>query len=98
MVQPDQELTRSRICEEYLDLFSGIGCLPGEYDIELDSNILPVQNRPRKVPHMMKSAVEEKMRSLVHVGTSRVSDGMDQQSNGCLEGGQETSTCMSRPS
>ncbi|KAL5484015.1 hypothetical protein EMCRGX_G020441 [Ephydatia muelleri] len=28
-----------RICEEYRDLFSGIGCLPGEYDIELDNSI-----------------------------------------------------------
>ena len=44
IVHSDQELTHSRICEEYLDLFSGIGCLPGEYDIELDSAIPPVQN------------------------------------------------------
>ena len=50
------------------DLFSGIGCLPREYDIELDSSIPPVQNRPRKVPHLMKAAVEEKIRSLVQCG------------------------------
>ncbi|KAL5517497.1 hypothetical protein EMCRGX_G003052 [Ephydatia muelleri] len=68
IVHSDQELTHSRICEEYLDLFSGIGCLPGEYDIELDSAIPPVQNRPRKVPHMMKAAVEEKISSLVQCG------------------------------
>ena len=68
MVHPDQELTRSRICKEYSNLFSSIGCLPGEYDIKLDSHIPPVQNRPRKVPHMMKSAVEEKIRSLIQCG------------------------------
>ena len=68
IVHSDQELTHSRICEEYSDLFSGIGCLPGEYDIDLYSNIPPVQNRPRKVPHMMKSTVEEKIRSLVQCG------------------------------
>ena len=68
IVHSDQELTRSRICEEYSDLFSGIGCLHGEYDIELDSAISPVQNRPRKVPHMMKAAVEERISSLVQCG------------------------------
>ena len=31
-----QQLTRSRICEEHSDLFSGIRCLLGEYDIGLD--------------------------------------------------------------
>ena len=65
MLYSGQELTHFGICEEYSDFFSSIGCLPGEYDIELDSAIPPVQNRPRKVLHMMKSAVEEKIRSLL---------------------------------
>ena len=43
IVNAGQELTSSRIGEEYLNFFSGTGCLPGEYDIELDSVIPPVQ-------------------------------------------------------
>ena len=42
--------------------------LPGEYEIELDTAIPPVQNRPRKIPHTMKEAVEAKLKSLVQLG------------------------------
>ena len=30
--------------EEYSDVFTGIGCLPGEYNIETDPLIPPVQD------------------------------------------------------
>ena len=45
-----------------------IGCLPGEYDIELEEGVSPVQNCPRKIPHVMKAAVEEKLKSLEEYG------------------------------
>ena len=38
--------------------------------MELDSTIPPVQNRPWKVLHMMKAAIEVKIRSLVQCGVS----------------------------
>ncbi|KAL5493586.1 hypothetical protein EMCRGX_G014790 [Ephydatia muelleri] len=38
------KLTMKQIMEEYSDVFTGIGCLPGKYNIETDPSILPVQN------------------------------------------------------
>lgn len=50
--------------EQYSDVFKGLGCLPGEYDIELDPNVRPVQNRPRKIPLSMKADVKTKLETL----------------------------------
>lgn len=35
----DKELTIDFIQDHYKDLFTGLGCFPGEYDIEIDQNI-----------------------------------------------------------
>ncbi|KAL5510796.1 hypothetical protein EMCRGX_G006398 [Ephydatia muelleri] len=64
----ENRVTREWIVREFPDLFQGIGCLPGEYDIELEEGVSPVQNRPRKIPHVMKAAVEEKLKSLEEYG------------------------------
>ena len=42
-------------------MFGGLGSLPGVYDIEIDEMVPAVQNRPRKIPHTMKEAVENKL-------------------------------------
>ena len=36
--------------KEYQDVFTGLGCLPGEYHIEVDPAIKPLQLAPRRVP------------------------------------------------
>ena len=41
-----------------------MGCVPGEYDIELNPDIPPVQNGSRRIPHVMQKAVEEKLQSI----------------------------------
>ena len=64
----ENHVTREWIVREFPDLFQGIGCLPGEYDIELEEGVSPVQNRPRKILHVMKAAVEEKLKSLEEYG------------------------------
>ena len=68
VVQMAQEMTKEQLFSDYSDVFAGIGLLSGEYDIELDPAIPPVQNRPRKIPHTMKEAVEAKLKSLVQLG------------------------------
>ena len=45
-----QRITKDGLLGKFLDVFSGVGCLPGEYDIELDSAIQPVLNRPIQDP------------------------------------------------
>lgn len=37
------------IPQDYQDLFSGLGCLPGTYSIKADENIQPVIQRPGKI-------------------------------------------------
>lgn len=50
----------SRI-KEFRDVFEGIGCLPGEYEIRVDKQIKPVVYTPRKVPMPIKDRVKEKL-------------------------------------
>ena len=45
--------------KEYEDVFTGLSCLPGEYHIEVDPAIKPVQHAPRRVPVPIKSKLKE---------------------------------------
>eukprot|EP00731_Ephydatia_muelleri_P034422 Em0059g7a len=49
---------------DYEDVFTGVGCLQGEYDMVLDQSIPPVQNGPRKITHVMRRAVTEKLQAM----------------------------------
>ena len=48
------------ILMQYENVFHGIGCLPGEYDLEIDPSVTPVQVRPRKIALSMKEYVKAK--------------------------------------
>ena len=48
------------LLKEYEAVFTGLGCLPGEYHIEVDPAIKPVQHAPRRVPVPLKSKLKEK--------------------------------------
>ena len=50
--------------EEYTDVFSGRGCLSGEYDIVVDNSVKPVQNIPRKVAYALKDDLQKKITAL----------------------------------
>ena len=49
---------------DYKEVFEGLGCLPGEYDIALDETIPPVQNRPRRIALSMQEDVKKKIDAL----------------------------------
>ena len=49
------------IIMQYENVFHGIGCLPGEYDLEIDPSVTPVQVRPRKIALSMKEDVKAKL-------------------------------------
>lgn len=53
---------------EYEDVFSGMGLLPGEYEIEIEPEVRPVGVRPRKVPLTMKAEVEAELARLENEG------------------------------
>ena len=39
-----------KLIEEFADVFKGLGCVPGEYDIKIDPSVPPVIQPTRKVP------------------------------------------------
>ena len=52
----DQNTQGSNILDKYSDVFEGLGCLPGELNLKIDSSVPPVQHTPRKVPISIKSS------------------------------------------
>ena len=49
-------------------MINGLGCVPGNYDTDLDPDVRPVQNQPRKIPLSMKIEVRVKLESLEKLG------------------------------
>jgi len=56
------------LIEQYADVFQGLGCLDGDYHIELDPSVSPVQHVPRRVPVALKQQLKEKLDSLAAQG------------------------------
>ena len=54
-------LSFDNLMRDYDDVFTGLGCLPGEYHIEVDPDFKPVQNAPRQVPVPLKARLKEKV-------------------------------------
>lgn len=59
---------KSSILDEFEDVFQGMGCLPGEYRIQLKDNITPVIHAPRKLPIALRDSVKQKLDELVEQG------------------------------
>ena len=75
LAEASQGLTKDAILSSYQDVFRGTGCLPGEYEIELEEGVPAVQNRPRRIPHVMKKAVESKLAEMEEEGWIAKVDG-----------------------
>ena len=56
------------------NVFHDIGCLPGEYDLEIDPSLTPVQVRPRKITLSMKEDVKAKLDVLEAQGVTEKVD------------------------
>ena len=52
------------IMTEYADVFAGLGCLPGEYHMEIDDTVKPVQHQPRRVAVALKPELQKKIDEL----------------------------------
>ena len=50
--------------EEFKDRFTGLGCLPGKYQMDVDTTVKPVQHAPRRVPVPLKAKLKEKIKDL----------------------------------
>ena len=64
-----QELPSKRLeLEDYLELFTGLGCLPDTYHIELEEGAVPVVHVPREVPVPQRAKVVEELKRIEKVG------------------------------
>lgn len=61
-------LTEQDIMTDFTDLFEGLGQLPGEYHIDLDPTVKPVQHNPRRVPQALKKDLRKEIDRLVVKG------------------------------
>ena len=57
-----------RELEDYPELFTGLGCLPGTYHIELTRGANPVIHPPRKVPVPQREKVIEELKRMDKLG------------------------------
>ena len=64
-----QELPSKRVkLEDYPELFTGLGCLPDTYHIELAEGAVPVVHAPRKVPVPQRAKVVEELKMMEKLG------------------------------
>lgn len=52
----------NRIKSEFGDVFEGVGCLEGEYNIEIDKSVPPVKLTKLRVPVAMMAPMKEELR------------------------------------
>lgn len=60
--------SKNSILDEFPDLFVGIGCLPGEYKIQLNNNVKPVIHAPRRLPLALRDQIKSKLTEMVSQG------------------------------
>ena len=53
-----EDVTNDPVLSPFVDVFQGIGCLPGEYNIQLSKDAHPVVQPPRKVPVPKKESMK----------------------------------------
>lgn len=64
----DSDFRSERILDEFPEVFEGVGCLPGEYRIQLAADARPVVHAPRKLPIAMRDSVKQKLDEMLEQG------------------------------
>jgi hypothetical protein len=67
-VAQHSSLTKEQIMCDYKDVFTGLGCLPGKYHIDIDPEVKPVQHAPRRVPVPLKAQLKAKILEMEEMG------------------------------
>ena len=56
------------LLRDYTDVFEGLGCLAGNYRIEIDPTVKPVVHPPRRVPCALREDVKDELTRMVGDG------------------------------
>ena len=62
------EDTQPEILKRYRGQFSGIGTLPGEYEIKIDARVNPVIHQPRRTLYMLRDKVKVELDRMERMG------------------------------
>ncbi len=60
-----ENVTNDPVLSPFADMFHGIGCLPGEYNIQLNKEVQPVVHTPRRVSVPKKEAMKTELDRMV---------------------------------
>ncbi len=58
----------SHFVDNYEDVFGELGCIPGEYYINVDHTIKPVVHPARRVPFALKEKLKAELNRVVSLG------------------------------
>ena len=61
-------LTQECIINKYSDVFKGLGTLPGEYHMDIDTKVKAVQAQPRRVAVALKSELKKEIEEMERRG------------------------------
>lgn len=61
-------MTMDKIKNDFEDVFTGVGCMEGEYRIEIDDKVPPVKLPKRRVPVAMMTPLQEELKDLERRG------------------------------
>ena len=68
-VDPSEPIpSYNSIIQEYKDVFEGLGCLSGEYNVQLKENAKPVVHPPRKIPFAIRDKVKAELDRMETLG------------------------------
>ena len=60
-----ENVSSDSVLSPFADVFQGVGCLPGEYNIQLDKEGHPMVHPPRRVPVPKKKAMKAELDKMV---------------------------------
>ena len=60
-----EQMMNDPILSQYIDVFNGLGALPGEYTIQVKPDVVPVINPPRRLPVALRNIVKAEVDTMV---------------------------------
>ena len=66
--QSVDSVEKTDIMAKFSDVFAGLGCLPGNNHIDIDSSVKTVKHQPRKIAVALKPELEKKIKELEKKG------------------------------
>ena len=67
LIQGINAIESGSILDEFPEVFQGLGCLPGKYDVSVDTSVPPVVPLPGRVPHSKRDSLKKKLDRMEYV-------------------------------